>query len=64
MPKKKAVHVQIRDQMAVPTQPVEGLFFDELSKIRVLEPDTADRTQELKDECKEFVDRECSRVRL
>ncbi len=44
--------------MAVPTQPVDGMFFDELSKIRVLEPDTAERTQELKDECKEFVDSE------
>ena len=44
--------------MAVPTQPVDGLYFDELSKVRVIEPDTAEQTQELKDECKEFVDSE------
>lgn len=44
--------------MAVPTQPVEGFFFDELSKVRVVEPETAGQTQELKEECKEFVDSE------
>ena len=44
--------------MAVPSQPVEGFYFDELSKVRVIEPDTAEQTQELKDECKEFVDSE------
>lgn len=31
-----------------------GLYFDELNKIRVLEPDIASQTNELKDECKEF----------
>ncbi|KAK3782952.1 hypothetical protein RRG08_065863 [Elysia crispata] len=34
-----------------------GLHFDELNKIRVLEPDVAQQTKELKEECKEFVDK-------
>lgn len=42
--------------MAVPTQPLAGYFYDELSKIRVLEPDTARTTEEMREECKEFVD--------
>ncbi len=33
-----------------------GLHFDELNKIRVLEPETQQQTTELKEECKEFVD--------
>lgn len=33
-----------------------GLYIDELNKIRVLEPEVAQETAELKDECKEFVD--------
>ena len=33
-----------------------GLHFDELNKIRVLEPEVAQQTVELKEECKEFVD--------
>lgn len=33
-----------------------GFHFDELSKIRLLEPDVFQQTQELKEECKEFVD--------
>lgn len=41
--------------MAVPTQPLEGYFYDELSKIRVLEPETSKTTEEMKEECKEFV---------
>ena len=32
-----------------------GLHFDELNKIRVLEPDVAQQTIELKDECREFL---------
>lgn len=32
-----------------------GLFFDELNRIRVWEPDAAQRTNDLKDECKDFV---------
>ena len=43
-------------KMSVPTQPIEGFHYDELSKIRVIEPKTATETEELKDECKEFVD--------
>lgn len=33
-----------------------GFHFDELNKIRVLEPEIGQQTQELKEECKEFVD--------
>ena len=41
-----------------------GLYFDELNKIRVLEPEVANQTGELKDECKEFVDSELERCFL
>jgi len=34
-----------------------GLHFDELNKIRVLEPEIASQTNELKDECREFLDK-------
>ncbi|XP_064612956.1 intraflagellar transport protein 20 homolog [Liolophura sinensis] len=34
-----------------------GLHFDELNKIRVLEPEVAQQTGELKEECKEFVEK-------
>ena len=44
--------------MAVPTQPLAGYFYDELSKIRVLEPETAKTTEDMREECKEFVDSE------
>ena len=33
------------------------MFFDELSKIRVLDTSKAAETVELRDECKQFVDR-------
>ncbi|KAG5836745.1 intraflagellar transport protein 20 homolog [Anguilla rostrata] len=33
------------------------LHFDELNKLRVLEPEVAQKTTELKEECKEFVDK-------
>ena len=42
--------------MADETLAKSGLYFDELNKIRVLEPEVAQQTSELKDECKEFVD--------
>lgn len=42
--------------MSVPTQPLEGFHYDELSKIRVIDPTVAGETTELKEECKEFVD--------
>ena len=32
--------------MAVPVQPIDGFYYDELSKVRVVEPDTAEQTQE------------------
>jgi len=35
---------------------MEGIYFDELSKIRVLQPEVLTQTEELKDECKQFVD--------
>lgn len=35
-----------------------ALHFDELSKVRLLDADLSARTQEMKDECKEFVDSE------
>lgn len=44
--------------MSVPTQPLEGFHYDELSKIRVIDPAVAAETSELKEECKEFVDSE------
>ncbi|XP_040929405.1 intraflagellar transport protein 20 homolog isoform X1 [Betta splendens] len=34
-----------------------GFYFDELNKLRVLEPDVSQKTLELKEECKEFVDK-------
>ncbi|XP_060067900.1 intraflagellar transport protein 20 homolog [Ylistrum balloti] len=34
-----------------------GLHFDELNKIRVLEPEVQQQTLELKEECKDFVDK-------
>ncbi|EDV23735.1 Intraflagellar transport protein 20-like protein [Trichoplax sp. H2] len=34
-----------------------GLFIDELCKLRVLNPEIATRTQQLNGECKEFVDK-------
>lgn len=35
-----------------------GLHFDELNKLRILEPDVSQKTNELKEECEEFVDSE------
>ncbi|CAM4553235.1 intraflagellar transport protein 20 homolog [Siphateles boraxobius] len=34
-----------------------GLHFDELNKLRVLEPDVSQKTTELKEECEDFVDK-------
>lgn len=33
-----------------------GLHFDELNKLRVLEPEVDQKTRELKEECEDFVD--------
>ena len=33
-----------------------GLYFDDLNKIRVLEPEIAQQTTDLKEECKDFLD--------
>lgn len=41
-----------------------GLHFDELNKIRVLEPEVAQQTRELKEECKDFVDSESNSYSL
>lgn len=35
-----------------------GLHFDELNKLRVLEPDVSQKTTELNEECEDFVDSE------
>ena len=37
-----------------------GLHFDELNKLRVLDPEVAQQTVELKEECRVFVDSKCS----
>ena len=37
--------------------PPEGLFFDELCKIRILDGDKFQATVELSEECKAFLDR-------
>ncbi|XP_043910343.1 intraflagellar transport protein 20 homolog isoform X2 [Protopterus annectens] len=34
-----------------------GLHYDELNKLRVLDPEVTQKTVELKEECKEFVDK-------
>ncbi|XP_047191604.1 intraflagellar transport protein 20 homolog isoform X3 [Scophthalmus maximus] len=34
-----------------------GFYFDDLNKLRVLEPDVSQKTSELKEECKDFVDK-------
>lgn len=36
-----------------------GLHFDELNKLRVLEPEVAAQTAQLREECRAFVDSEC-----
>lgn len=42
---------------APPFAAPEGLYFDEVSKLRVIEPEKQQETQQLREECKEFVDR-------
>lgn len=34
-----------------------GIFFDDVSKVRVLQPEVGQQTGELKSECKDFVDK-------
>lgn len=48
------------DPVAMAKDPLAeaGFYFDELNKLRVLEPDVSQKTSELKEECKEFVDSE------
>lgn len=36
-----------------------SLHFDDLNKLRVLEPEISQQTTELKEECKDFVDSKC-----
>ena len=33
-----------------------GLYFDDFRKLRVLEPEMAEKTNDLKDQCKDFVE--------
>jgi intraflagellar transport protein 20 len=35
----------------------DGLYIDELSKVRVLEPEVAHETSELKEQCRDFVEK-------
>eukprot|EP00056_Hartaetosiga_gracilis_P018343 m.10661 g.10661 ORF g.10661 m.10661 type:complete len:141 (-) comp6662_c0_seq1:57-479(-) len=37
-------------------QPPEGLFFDELSRIKIIEPEKQNKTEKLGEECKAFID--------
>lgn len=39
-----------------------GFHFDEVNKLRVLEPDVSQSTAELKEECREFVDSKNPRI--
>lgn len=41
-----------------------GFHFDELNKLRVLEPDVSQNTAELKEECREFADSKNPRMLL
>lgn len=34
-----------------------GIYFDDLTKIRILEPEVAEQTNELNEECKNFVEK-------
>ncbi|XP_037100722.1 intraflagellar transport protein 20 homolog [Syngnathus acus] len=34
-----------------------GCYFDELNKLRALEPDVSQKTSELREDCKEFLDK-------
>ena len=47
-------HIPMADESVL--QPPEGLFFDELSKIRFLDPEKGQQTEELKEQCQIFVD--------
>ncbi|XP_075891990.1 intraflagellar transport protein 20 homolog isoform X1 [Nelusetta ayraudi] len=55
----KETTVQTAGPVAMAKDPLAeaGFYFDELNKLRVLEPDVSQRTSELKEECKEFVDK-------
>lgn len=41
-----------------------SLHFDDLNKLRVLEPEVSQQTTELKEECKDFVDSKCTLVMM
>ncbi|XP_069470682.1 intraflagellar transport protein 20 homolog isoform X2 [Ambystoma mexicanum] len=43
--------------MAKDTLREAGLHFDELNKLRILDPEVAQQTTELKEECRDFVDK-------
>lgn len=44
--------------MAVENLRRTGLYFDDLNKIRVLDPEASQKTNLLKEECKEYVNSE------
>lgn len=41
-----------------------GIYIDDLSKIRVLEPEVANQTNKLKEECKNFISSKSSNYKL
>ncbi|XP_053313134.1 intraflagellar transport protein 20 homolog [Spea bombifrons] len=43
--------------MATDTLSEAGLHFDDLNKLRILDPEVLQQTTELKDECRDFVDK-------
>ncbi|XP_028320496.1 intraflagellar transport protein 20 homolog isoform X1 [Gouania willdenowi] len=51
--------VMAKDPLVMAKDPLSeaGFYFDEVDKLRVLEPEVSQKTSELKDECKEFVDK-------
>merc|ERR1739844_778007 len=51
----KSLHTNVK--MADEALARAGLHFDELNKIRVLEPEVSRQTKELKEECHEFVEK-------
>ena len=62
MKTRREVCLRIPKKMADEALSRAGLHFDELNKIRVLEPEVQQQTSELKEECKDFVDSKISRL--
>uniref|UniRef100_A0A3B4A158 Intraflagellar transport 20 homolog n=2 Tax=Periophthalmus magnuspinnatus TaxID=409849 RepID=A0A3B4A158_9GOBI len=58
-PRPKRLHLIGPSPRAMAKDPLAdaNLYFDELGKLRVLEPEVSHSTTELKEECKDFVDK-------